>query len=71
MARRPPKDVVASFIEAERIRRGWTYRMLAEEMGESVSMVHGWATGKYSPNLESLERIARFFKTDVAGLLAS
>lgn len=71
MARKSLGDVVAHRIEDERKRRGWSFRQLADALDVPVSTAHGWATGDVSPNLDSLEKIAKTFEWEVTELLAS
>ena len=46
-------------LNAARVRKGWTQKQLAEEIGLSLSMVRCYEQGVHGPSLEMAERIRK------------
>lgn len=57
------------YIKARRESQGWSMRKLARKSKLSLGMVFRCETGKTSPNLETLEWLAKAFGETVPGLL--
>lgn len=45
------------------------YRGLAKKLKVSLSQAHSWATGAHDPNLESVKRISKRLRIDLAELV--
>ena len=52
-----------------RTERGLTQRQLAKEISIHHAVIGNWETGKYSPNIEAVAVIAKFFEVSTDYLL--
>ncbi|MBY5034159.1 helix-turn-helix transcriptional regulator [Streptococcus gallolyticus] len=52
-----------------RLEFGMTQKELAEELGTSQQSYMKWETGKTSPTLKSVEKIAQFFDVPISSLV--
>lgn len=68
--RAAPLTDLASQIQRQIKRRGWTYVDFARELGQAPCNVSRWCTGRVRPNLASLQRIAEVLGVRVDTLLA-
>jgi transcriptional regulator with XRE-family HTH domain len=66
----PSNDKFAAFITRRRKSLGLTAPQLAEKVGVTKSNVSVWESGKYLPNLNVLERLARALAVGYEELLA-
>jgi transcriptional regulator with XRE-family HTH domain len=62
-------SVVANNIRAERARRGWKQRELAERMGWSIGMVSDTESGQRRIGISDLPKLCRAFEIPLAELI--
>lgn len=56
-------------IEAERVRKGWTKKDLASELGVSLKTYYNWVNKEMDIPSSALVKMALFFGTDIDYLL--
>lgn len=61
---------LASCVERERVKRGWTYRKLAAHLGVPLSQAHDWATGNAEPRIDNIKLISKRLSLPISELLA-
>jgi transcriptional regulator with XRE-family HTH domain len=61
--------VVANNIRAERARRGWKQRELADRMGWSIGMVSDTESGQRRIGISDLPKLCRAFEVPLAELI--
>lgn len=52
-----------------RLQQGYTQQQVADKLNISVQAYSRWETGKFSPNLKSLENLEKVFNIPIAQLL--
>ena len=63
------KELLVTNIRNKRLERSWSQMKLAEESSLSTGMIGDIETGKKTPSLESLDKIAAAFNIPVHYLL--
>jgi len=54
-----------------RLERGLSQQQIADKLGISNQAYSRWETGKFSPNLQSLEKIAKTLNVPIEELLSN
>ncbi|MGT2755444.1 helix-turn-helix domain-containing protein [Streptococcus ovis] len=57
-------------LREQRIKTGLTQKQVAEELGTKQQNYMRWETGKNSPTLITLEKLAKFFNITVSELVS-
>lgn len=65
---RPPQKIrhLGDLIRQMRVQRGWTQEQLGAKVGLTDGAISGHETGRFLPDLEILERLAKAFEIDVS-----